>query len=141
MTTKRAIRQIMVLLQEAVKDGDIRLLRLLLGGVPRRFRNFKLRNYTISGTLLHLAASQDFAEIVQFLLLNGLDDNIRNNLGETPLEVAQDHGSTNSALVLEIARGFRVASPVPTPLRRYPFQGDSIPEPATPRASHTSIPV
>ena len=84
-------RQFFAVLQRAVKFNKVDTVKRMLKALNAHERSFCLTVYPVGGTLLHLAASQDFAQMVDTLLKLGVDPGIKNALGQTAFQVAQDH--------------------------------------------------
>ena len=123
-------RQFLWVLQNAVKFNKVNTVKRMIKVIPLRHRNFKLTMYNVGGTLLHLAASQDFPAMVDSLLKCGLDPSIKNALGETALQVARDHGAAACLPILAATPReplFRTASSAPAPSRTPPVLGGSTP--------------
>jgi ankyrin repeat protein len=97
-STKRNFYEI---LQHAVMHNKLDVAKRMIRALPLHRRNFKLTMYPVGGNLLHLAASQDFALMVDMLLKCGLDRTVKNGLGETALQVAQDHCSMRCLSILQ----------------------------------------
>lgn len=84
----------------AAMQGDIEMVKSILSENPKLLtQTDRYGNYP-----LHLAAYKGHTEIVQFLILQGADVNVRNDFGGTPLLVASYAGETGVVKVL-IASG------------------------------------
>ena len=94
-------RHFYAVLENAVKFNKVVAAKRMVKALRPHHRNFKLTLFPVGGTLLHLAASQDFAPMVDMLLKCGLDPKIKNGLGETALRVAQDHEASHCLPILQ----------------------------------------
>ena len=94
-------RHFYAVVQNAVKFNKVSAVKRMVKALRPHHRNFKLTLFPVGGTLLHLAASQDFAPMVDMLLKCGLDPTIKNGLGETALQVAEDHAASHCLPILQ----------------------------------------
>lgn len=84
----------------AAMQGDIEIVRTTLSEKPELLT----QTDKYGNSPLHLAAYKGHTDVVQFLILQGADVNVRNNFGGTALLVASYAGQTDVVKVL-IANG------------------------------------
>lgn len=80
----------------AARTGDLKTLRRLVEKTPAVLK-------ATTGpreTLLHVAANKNRPEVVEYLVLKGIDVDVRNGMGETPLHRAASAGSLDAVKVL-----------------------------------------
>lgn len=84
-------------LMSAVRKGDPEIVRILLeaGADPNGAETDFMQN-----TVLHIAAEKGDPVIVGMLLEAGADGNVENRFGQTPLDVAKQHGHEEIVKVL-----------------------------------------
>jgi ankyrin repeat protein len=86
---------------EAVKTGDLSRVREIVSANRESVRQ---RDPQFGATALHWAALRGYREIAAFLLDQGADPNATNNVGETPLTVAERAGKKDVVDVLRAGR-------------------------------------
>ena len=87
-----------VLAREAVVAGDAAAVRKAIAQEPRVVSAYDARGMN----LLHYAAMESTAEVVQVLIEAGADVNALDARGDTPLTIAEDAGAPEE--VLEVLR-------------------------------------
>ena len=81
----------------ACKTGDLKLLNLLLETDPSQVKAQILESFGESKlTLLHIAAAEGHAKIIQALMENGADPTIRDKFKKTPYSYCPDKNSRSS---------------------------------------------
>ncbi|CAI6340834.1 unnamed protein product [Periconia digitata] len=84
-----------------IRNGDILSLRQLLTS-----RTAKLSDVTKHGdSLLHLAVQEEQENVVSFLLDQGIDINVMNDTGETPLHTCIEMGRNENCAKLLLSKG------------------------------------
>ena len=95
-----------VLLRHVAKGEGLEVRRVVVNGVDVNSCDFSAR------TALHVAASEGFLSIVEFLLSRGADWSMRDSRGSTAFDDAVKFGHADVAALLEKTR---LASPSPSP--------------------------
>ena len=92
-------------LLDAARHGDIHAVEEILSAPAERGGLILLRllaKDVRGNSALHLAAAGGRKEMVELLLRHGLTPDVKNNLGETPKDVALKAGHLSVVAVLEL---------------------------------------
>jgi ankyrin repeat protein len=116
-------------LHGACKLGDINIIKLAFDSNPEKIneKDTQVKNIQLGWSPLYRTVISGQIDAARFLLEQGADPNMSNNLGETPLHQAADNGNSDMAkLLLNFgAQANYQQNEGDTPLHHSAFRGDS----------------